>query len=348
MLKENFYFMISMILSNYSFSSIIQDKYTLFLDAIDANNTKMAKQLIKEGLNIHQKDQDGHSFLWLAIHEKNTEIATLLIEKGLDIHEKDKNGHSLLWLAIHEKNTEIATLLIEKGLDIHEKDQDGHSFLWLAVYNYNKKMTKLLIEKGLDIHEKDQNGHSLLWVAIYMMDGEMASLLIKKRINIYEKDKHGHSLFHYSSYLSIKKEAIKSYLTKNISAKKLDDLSSDLSSFWDECQLHIQQITEKIPSFIGLMRLKDQNRSVTAIRGMCRRNETTFNQLKYLSSSETFIDLFGTQLKERVSRCETLNACLTMIPKVKTESSLPIEIWDKILRYLVNKDLQNFRQALED
>ena len=237
----------------------------------------------------------------------------VLIEKGADIHKRDENGHTPLWWAIGKNEREIAELL--KGADVHEEDEDEPDHFYWAICKRNIEIVKGLIEEGADIHERDENGHTPLWWAIRRNKREIAKVLIEKGADIHAKDCNGYTPLYYAKTTFFRKEIIRAYvkscLINNLAFKRPSDLPSDLSNFWNECQSQLKQLIEKRPHLISLILLDDENELVTAMSRVFRESEETLEALKSLSSSQHFVDVFGTQLQEGATRYERLNDCST-------------------------------------
>jgi ankyrin repeat protein len=105
------------------------------IDACCDGNTETVRILLKNGENIHVKDD---YCIRVASYRGHTQTVKLLLEHGENIHADDdfairhasKNGH-----------IQTVKLLIEKGANIHVKDDYSIKF---ANYNGHTQTVKLL------------------------------------------------------------------------------------------------------------------------------------------------------------------------------------------------------------
>lgn len=68
--------------------------------------------------NINAVNCEGDNVLHLAIHQNNTEIAKQLIKEGINIHQPGDLGHTPLHEACAFGNMEIVKALLEAGADL--------------------------------------------------------------------------------------------------------------------------------------------------------------------------------------------------------------------------------------
>ena len=70
------------------------------------------KKLIKQGVNLNEKDDTGMTPLMIAVYNGNYEIAKLLINNGADINAINTiNYMSVLNWALNSKNIELMKLV---------------------------------------------------------------------------------------------------------------------------------------------------------------------------------------------------------------------------------------------
>jgi ankyrin repeat protein len=82
-----------------------------FLKACRDGDLKKVKQLLKEGVDVNTKDEDGWTALMYACLKGEKKVAEFLIEKGVDVNAKDKNGRTALMIAKENGYDEIFKLL---------------------------------------------------------------------------------------------------------------------------------------------------------------------------------------------------------------------------------------------
>jgi len=203
--------------------------------ASENGNKDVVKILLKQEIDLNQKDYSGINALHLASKYGHKEIAELLIEKGIDINQKDSEGQIALHFAsenghkeivnlfiqndfnasfINQKNSfgqnalhmaskyghkEIVEILIEKGIDINQKDNWEINALHWASKNGHKEIVEILIEKGIDINHKDNWGQNALHLASENGHKEVVVILIQKGIDTNQKDTVGQFALHLAS-----------------------------------------------------------------------------------------------------------------------------------------------------
>ncbi len=118
--------------------------------AVENNNIKEVKALIKKNADVNARDIEDISVLSLTAKNNFFDIAKLLTENGADVNAKDKylGATALAWVSVYDDKTDIAKLLIEKGADVNAKDKYGNSILTLTKNRKKNKIIKFLIENG--------------------------------------------------------------------------------------------------------------------------------------------------------------------------------------------------------
>jgi len=127
------------------------------IDAVKEQEIKKIERLIKEGVKVNIKDEDGRSLLHLSIlygYKKNYEIAKLLIRNKAKVNVtcfenfwtrdgihtgpshaicNERRGVTPLHLAV-QRRLDIATLLINNGANVNAKDSKGYRPLdWFSM-----------------------------------------------------------------------------------------------------------------------------------------------------------------------------------------------------------------------
>jgi ankyrin repeat protein len=175
--------------------------------------------LIRNGIDINEKDIFGRNALHLASLNGKKEIVELLINRGIDLDHKDQEGRNALYLASWNGHKDIVELLesklrdecfldftfsddykskkiqinddkeINSQIDLNEKDTNGRNALHLASWNGQKDVVELLLlKKQISLNEKDITGRNALHLAIEKGHKEIAELLISKGIDLNQKD----------------------------------------------------------------------------------------------------------------------------------------------------------------
>jgi ankyrin repeat protein len=79
--------------------------------AINENDVKTVKYLIKSGVSLHWQDEDDNTFLFCSVSQAKLEIVKLLMKNAISI--EDINIKTPLCWAIINSTTAVAKLLIE-------------------------------------------------------------------------------------------------------------------------------------------------------------------------------------------------------------------------------------------
>ena len=141
-----------------------------------------AEELIKNGANVHEKDEAGQTPLFYIMNShilKNIEIAKLFIAHGADVDAKNQYGCTPLFYADQE---EMIQLLIVHGAEVNMLDNDLDS----PLHSSELKKTRLLISHGAKINLINLDGKTPLDVALNI---RVARYLIKNGA-IYGKIKN--------------------------------------------------------------------------------------------------------------------------------------------------------------
>lgn len=92
-----------------------KDRWTPLIYAIYHNNWRMAKVLIRAGVNVNLADSANRTpLMWAAVRNSGV-TATILVEHGADVNAVDINGRTALQYAIIYTNYTLAAYLAEAG-----------------------------------------------------------------------------------------------------------------------------------------------------------------------------------------------------------------------------------------
>ncbi|GAB6098370.1 hypothetical protein JCM16358_02490 [Halanaerocella petrolearia] len=185
-----------------------------------------AKDLIKQDININQKDKYGKTpLMWAAMINNNPEVIRLLIKAGAKINLKDKDGRTpLMHAAKTNKNPKIATTLLKNGASPHSRsNKTGKTALMFALEEDRPKMIKSLIKAGSDVNARGFEGQTPLMLASKATRPEIINLLIKEGANVNSKDKHGKTPLMWAAKYSKDQEIILVLLQRGAKAEFTDD-----------------------------------------------------------------------------------------------------------------------------
>ena len=183
-------------------------------------NLKSAKEiedLILQGADVNQKDNDGSTALMNASYYGHKEMVGILLEGGADVNQKDKYGQTELMRASYCGHKEVVGILLEGGADVNQKDNDGETALiWAAEKGY-KDVVEVLLEGGADVNQKDDDGWTaLIWAA---NEGykEVVEVLLEGGADVHQKDNDGETALMKATDKETKK-LIKEHIKKTSGA----------------------------------------------------------------------------------------------------------------------------------
>ncbi|MBO4349966.1 MAG: ankyrin repeat domain-containing protein, partial [Proteobacteria bacterium] len=132
----------------------------------------MIPELIKAGLDIHQKTEDGNTYLFYKFYEFDSPLVyESLIKLGLNVNAKNKRSETPLHQHL---GLETMNVLINAGADVNAKDELGRTPLFYNIQTrqpymcdyfkvLNKDVADFLLASGANINEKDKNGRTVLY-----------------------------------------------------------------------------------------------------------------------------------------------------------------------------------------
>jgi len=112
--------------------------------AVENGHLPVAEFLIRQGMNIHARD---NSLVRSAAKNGHQAIVEFLILKGANIHARDNEA---LRLAAQHGHLSLIKLLEEKGANIHARNDEA---LRLAARRGFLSVVEFLVDKGVPIHE---------------------------------------------------------------------------------------------------------------------------------------------------------------------------------------------------
>ncbi|XP_013416158.1 ankyrin repeat domain-containing protein 46-like [Lingula anatina] len=92
-------------------------------------NADIAKELIKSGCDINERDVSGRTALQIATTRGQTESVQVLLENGADVNASDRAGNTPLH---HCGHAETLKLLVRYGGDLKKGNHNGLSPLEMA------------------------------------------------------------------------------------------------------------------------------------------------------------------------------------------------------------------------
>ncbi len=137
---------------------------TALMNAINKNNISLVGQLIQNGADVDELDQNQDSPLVIAAYKGYDQIVKLLLEAGADVRAVDPGMKATaLHAAAYAGRTEAAKLLIKYHIDINKQGPyNGYTALHDAIWQNNIEIVKLLLNANADLNLLSNNGKSAL------------------------------------------------------------------------------------------------------------------------------------------------------------------------------------------
>lgn len=120
----------------------------------------------------------GHTPLMRAALDGDTESVRELIREGADINQRDDNDRTALMFAVINRHYETTKVLLEYGADVNAKSNKEGTALMAAALAGDLRMVQALLDKGADVHARlpDTNESAVTIAASHGYD-EIARLL---------------------------------------------------------------------------------------------------------------------------------------------------------------------------
>ena len=120
----------------------------------------------------------GHTAVMRAALDGNTEIVEELLQQGADINQRDDNGRTALMFAVINTHYETMKVLLEYGADVNARSIKGGTALMGAASAGDLRIVQALLDKGADVHPRlSETNESAGMLAAKKGHAEIAHLL---------------------------------------------------------------------------------------------------------------------------------------------------------------------------
>ena len=153
------------------------------LHAVKKSNIEIVQILIKSGINLEMKNQEGWTPLHYACGYGNIEMVQLLIKHTptFDATSRTDNGWTIFHRAVLNSDPQVPKLILDKFRFQDIRDEEGWTMLHDAVAHGEKETIEFLIESrhklGINIEAKTHNGKTILHVACCQKDITVVDLV---------------------------------------------------------------------------------------------------------------------------------------------------------------------------
>ncbi len=180
-------------------------------------DVKMAKLLIKEGINLEYYGSDGIRVLHAAVQSGSINDVKLLLEAGADISAKDNLGMTVYHYALYNPSIEMLDLLYENNKNIDEPDNDNTTPL-LAIMSDRREgldnITMWFLENGADFDKVIKLVPDMVPSYIYENRNDIVKYLIKNAPSYRNYiDFEGNTVSHFC--VGMENEEVFNYLIDN-------------------------------------------------------------------------------------------------------------------------------------
>jgi ankyrin repeat protein len=137
---------------------------TPLIQAVENNDLITAAQLLRQGVDVNEKDTQGYTPLMIAAGYGNPQMVELLLTAGADVHILDtRMGASALHKAAQGGVVDAARLLLQHGafLDLQAPSL-GHTPLMDSVWHKKTAMAGYLLAQGARMELKTHYGFTAL------------------------------------------------------------------------------------------------------------------------------------------------------------------------------------------
>ena len=129
-------------------------------------------------LSAAEAYEHGHTALMRAALDGNTEKVIELIHQGADINQRDDNGRTALMFAVINSHYETMRVLLEYGADVNAKSNKGGTALMGAASDGDLRMVQALLDGGAQVHASlRETNESAVTLAESHGHAEIAQLL---------------------------------------------------------------------------------------------------------------------------------------------------------------------------
>jgi len=126
------------------------------LKASEIGDLATVRRLLREGVSVDSKYQDGTTALMLAALNDRTEIVRLLLDKGANVSTRNIRGETPLSDAAEGAKAGTLKLLLDHGANPHIPHDDGRTILVTAAERGNSDAVGLFLAKGFSVEDKNE------------------------------------------------------------------------------------------------------------------------------------------------------------------------------------------------
>lgn len=255
---------------------------TLMMATFSSGSIEMVQELLKQKIDINQKDIDGNTALHYALRNGNYDVIQSLLEAGININATNNKLENIGTFMIEKNDFKLLHLAVNYGIDLTTKiNEDNTNLLWLyvkndkvdmlkillknkktkfetigennmwenvfsyAIKNKNLELTTLLLQNDFDVNTTNSLGQTPLMFAGEVWDANIIKILLMEGANVDEVDSTGKNALLYACIKS-DENAIKRLLEKTTNKKIVDNEGKNCENVLKESKTISKELYELI------------------------------------------------------------------------------------------------------
>jgi ankyrin repeat protein len=160
-----------------------------FPEAMVNGEYMLAEQLIENGANLNEKNDQGLTPLQQAIFRKDRKAARLLIMWGANVNvNSGPQSYSPLHLAVLSGDEDLVWSLLIAGADPNLEDSNNETPIFLAVRAGDKQIAEALIARGARLNIEGPLGQYPLHIAARYGYTSLVRLFLARGADVNPRD----------------------------------------------------------------------------------------------------------------------------------------------------------------
>lgn len=157
-------------------------------NAIQDDEPETVREMIGNGANVNEREEDGTTPIFAAVERGNFEIVKMLVEQGAKVNVRNDEKQTPLMRLDDDSPLELAEYLLNAGAKVNAVDKEGSTALMKAARYASADIVRLLINAGADVNATDKKGWTALMHAAYEDDLEKVRLLLNAGAEVNAKN----------------------------------------------------------------------------------------------------------------------------------------------------------------
>jgi len=184
--------------------------------------------LVKLGVDVNYKNEDGFTPLLYAMWISYFETAEVLLELGADVKAYTNDGRTALhfmcanYIQGHDCCYAVGEVLIAKGADVNAMSDIQTPLISAAYKNDRVDLVAILLQAGADVNHKNKRGHTALMIAASHNNSNIVMLLTSAGARVDEQDFYGNTALDFVNF-GTKPEDVQRTLGLSTNCKPLDN-----------------------------------------------------------------------------------------------------------------------------